>query len=149
MGGDGKAGDANRSEASGRIEEQKGKSDEGLSVQVRKVLMGRAFNYGEEWGQEEMSVGELGRRMMAEEWSMNEKAVMKSRKLTGRELCRDGPGSSDEHRMQSSFRCLESYSEQPSVKTGSKLESGGDASDHDLKLGEAWVRAKYKCVARK
>ena len=37
--------------------------------------MGRAFNWEEEWGQEEMSVGELGRRMMAEEWSMNEEAV--------------------------------------------------------------------------
>ena len=74
---------------------------------------------------------------------------MKSRKLTGRELCRAGPGSSDEHRMQYSFRCLESYSEQPSEKTGSKLGRGGDTSGHDLKLGEAWVRAKYKCVAKK
>ena len=72
-GGDGKAEDANRLEASRKIEEQKGKSGEGLSVQVRKV-MGWAFNLEEEWGQEEMSVGELGRRMIAEEWSMNEEA---------------------------------------------------------------------------
>ena len=48
MGGDGKAEDANRLEASREIEEQKGKSGEGLSVQVRKV-MGRAFNWEEEW----------------------------------------------------------------------------------------------------
>ena len=44
MGGDEKADDVNRSEVSGRVEwneEQKGKSGEGLSVQVRKV-MGRA-----------------------------------------------------------------------------------------------------------
>ena len=72
---------------------------------------------------------------------------MKSRKLLEWELCGDGPGSND-HKMQSSFRCLESYSEQPSVKTGSKLGRGG-ASDYDLKLGKAWVRAKYKCVAKK
>ena len=58
---------------------------EGLSAQVRKV-MGRAFNWEEEWEQEEMSVGKLGRRMMAEEGSMNEEALIKLRKLTGREL---------------------------------------------------------------
>ena len=122
--------------------------DEELSVQVSKI-MGRAFNWEEVWGQEEMSVGELGRRMMAEEWWMNEKALMKLRKLMGRELCRDGLGFSDKYRMQSSFHYLESYSKQQSVKTGRMLGRGGDASDHDLKLGEAWVRAKYKYVAKK
>ena len=111
--------------------------------------MGRAINWEEEWGQEEMSVGELGRRIMAEEWLMNEEALIKLRTLTGRKLCGDRPESSNEYRMQSSFRYLELYSEQQSVKTTRKLGRGGDASDHNLKLGEAWVRAKYKCVAKK
>jgi hypothetical protein len=57
----------------------------GLSKVVRKV-MGRGVNWEDEWEEEEgRVVGELGRRMVAEEWSMREEARVKERRITGGE----------------------------------------------------------------
>jgi hypothetical protein len=57
----------------------------GLSKKVRKV-MGRSVNWEDEWEEEEgLVVGELGRRMVAEGWSMGEEALVKERRVTGRE----------------------------------------------------------------
>jgi hypothetical protein len=52
---------------------------------VRKVL-GSGVNWEDEWEEEEgLLVREVGRRMVAEEWSMGEEALVKERKVTGRE----------------------------------------------------------------
>jgi len=57
----------------------------GLSKAVRKV-MGRGVNWEDEWEEEEgLVVGEMGRRMVADEWSMGEEALVKERRVTGRE----------------------------------------------------------------
>jgi len=57
----------------------------GLSKAVRRV-MGRGVNRKDEWEEEEgLVVGELGRRIVAEDWSMGEKAVVKERGVTTRE----------------------------------------------------------------
>jgi hypothetical protein len=48
--------------------------------------MGRGVNWKDEWEEEEgLVVGELGRRMVVEEWSMGEEAVVKEWWVTGRE----------------------------------------------------------------
>jgi len=48
--------------------------------------MARAVNGENEWeGKEELIVGEFGKRMGAEEWSMGEEALLKERRVTGRE----------------------------------------------------------------
>jgi len=54
----------------------------GLSKKVRKV-MARSVNWEDEWEEEkELVVGELGRRMVADGWSMGEEAVVKERRVT-------------------------------------------------------------------
>ena len=57
----------------------------GLSEAVRK-LMGSGGNQQDEWEEEEgLVAGELGRRMVAEEWSMGEEPRLKQRRVTRRE----------------------------------------------------------------
>jgi len=57
----------------------------GLWKAPRKV-MGRGVNWEDEWEEEEgLVVGELGRRMGAEEWSMEGEALVKESKVTGRQ----------------------------------------------------------------
>jgi len=55
---------------------------EGLPKVVRK-LMGTGENWECEWEEEEgPGVGELGRRMVAEGWSMGEEALVKHRRVS-------------------------------------------------------------------
>ena len=57
----------------------------GLSNPVRE-LMGRGVNWEDEGKEEEgLVVGELGTRVLAEQWSMGEAALVQYRMVTGRE----------------------------------------------------------------
>jgi len=57
----------------------------GLSKKLRNV-MGRGVKWENEWEEEEgLVVGELGRRMVEEEWSMGVERQEKERRVTGRE----------------------------------------------------------------
>jgi len=48
--------------------------------------MGRGMNWEDQWEEEEgLVVGDLGRRMVAEQWSMGEVALVKERRVTRRE----------------------------------------------------------------
>jgi hypothetical protein len=79
----------------GSFEEEGKQSVEkgGLSRAVRK-LMGRGVNREDVWEEEDgLVVGELGRRMVAEEWSMGEEALAKERRVTRRESTTFARGS--------------------------------------------------------
>jgi hypothetical protein len=76
----------------GRNEQETFKNDGKQSVQIRGLSkavrkeMGRGMNWEYEWEEEEgLVAGEMGSRMVAEEWSMGEEALVKERRVTGRE----------------------------------------------------------------
>jgi len=109
----------------------------GLSKKVRKV-MGRSVNWDEEWEEEEgLVVGELGRRMVAEGWSMGEEALVKDRRVTGRESTALAWVSTNSIAPElSQIQHFSTY-----------LDSAKCNLDENTKA--AWVRARDKCVAQK
>ena len=109
----------------------------GLSKKVRKV-MGRSVNWEDEWEEEEeLVVGELGRRMVAEGWSMGEEALVKERRVTGRESTALAWVSKNSIAPElSQIQPFSSY-----------LDSAKCNLDENTKA--AWVHARYKCDAKK
>jgi len=66
-------------------EEKQSVTKGGLPKAVRK-LIGRVMDWENDWEEEEeLVVRELGRRKVAEKWSMREEALVKERRVTGRE----------------------------------------------------------------
>jgi hypothetical protein len=109
----------------------------GLSKKVRKV-MGRRVNWEDEWEEEEgLVVGELGRRMVAEGWSMGEEALVKERRVTGRE--------------STALVWVSTNSIAPELSQIQPFSSYLDSAkcNLDKNTKAAWVRARYKCVAQK
>jgi len=100
--------------------------------------MGRGINWEDEWEEEEaLVVGEFGRRMVAEECSMGEEALVEDRRVTGRESMTFGWDSKNsmapEHRQTQPFS---SYLDLAKCNLGEHTES-------------ARVRACYKRNAQK
>jgi len=55
-------------------------------LKVLRKQMGGGTNWEDKWEEEEgLVVGELGRKMVADEWLMGEQALVKERRVTGRE----------------------------------------------------------------
>jgi len=100
--------------------------------------MGRGVNWEDEWEEEEgLVVGELGRRMVAEEWSMGEEALVKERRVTGRESTALAWVS--KNRIAPEHSHIQPFS--------SYLDSVNCNVDENTKA--AWVCARYKCIAQK
>jgi len=109
----------------------------GLSKKVRK-LMGRTVNWEDEWEEEEgLVVGELDRRMVEAGWSMGEEALVKERRVTGRE--------------SAAFACVPENLIPPELSQVQPFSSYLDSAkcNQDENTKAAWVRASYKCVAQK
>jgi len=109
----------------------------GLLKAVRKV-MGRGVNWEDEWeGEAGLAVGDSGRRMVAEEWSMGEEALVKEWSVTARESM--------------AFAWVSKNSIAPELSQiqpfSSYLDSTKCNLDKNTKV--ARVRARYKCVAQK
>jgi hypothetical protein len=95
-------------------------------------------NWEDEWEEEEgLVVGDLGRRMVAEGWSMGEEALVKERRVTGRESMALVWVSKNSIAPElSQIQPFSSY-----------LDSAKSNLDENTKA--AWVCARYKCVAQK
>ena len=109
----------------------------GLSKVVRKV-MGREMNSEDEQEEEKgLVVGELGRWMVAEEWSMGEEALVKERRVTGRESM--------------AFAWVSKNSIAPELSQIQPfswcLDSAKCNLDENTKA--AWLCGRYKCVAQR
>ena len=104
----------------------------GLSKAVRKV-MGSGVNWEEEWEEEEgVVVGELGRRMVAEVWSMGEEDLVKAMRVTGIE--------------STAFAWVSTHSTAPELSIIQPFSSYLDSAKcklHEI-IKAAWVRARYK-----
>lgn len=73
-----------KEEGSFEEEEKQSVIKGGLSNALRKQI-GSGVNWEDIWEAEEaLVIGELGRRMLAEEWLMVEEAQVKERRVTGR-----------------------------------------------------------------
>jgi hypothetical protein len=100
--------------------------------------MGRSLNWEDEWEEEEgLVVGELGRRMVVEGWSMGDEAPVKERRVTGRESTAVAWVSTN--RIAPELSQIHPFS--------SYLDSVKGKLDENTKA--ARVRARYKCDAQK
>jgi hypothetical protein len=109
----------------------------GLWKAVRKV-MGRGVNWEVEWGEEEeLVVGVLGRRMVAEEWTMETAVLVKDRRVGGREFTAFVWVSQSSIALE--FRHIQPFC--------LYLDSAKCNLDEHTK--PAWVRTCYTCVAQK
>ena len=102
---------------------------ERLSKAVRKPI-GRGVNWEDEWEEEEgLVVGELGRRMVTEEWSMGDKALVQKRRVTRRE--------------STTFACVSNDTNVPklSQKQPFSLQLDSAKCNLDENTKGAWVHA--------
>jgi len=100
--------------------------------------MGRGVDLEDEWEEEEgLIVRQLGRRMVAEEWSMGGDTMVKERRVTGKE-------STIFAWVSKNSIALELSQIQP---FSLYLHSAKCNIDENTKA--AWVRACYKCLAQK
>jgi hypothetical protein len=99
--------------------------------------MGRSVNWEDEWEEEEgLVVGELGRRMVAEGWSMGEEALVKKRRVTGSESMALAWVSKNSIAPElSQIQPFSSYLDSAKCNRGQNTKA-------------AWVHARYKCVAQ-
>jgi len=100
--------------------------------------MERGVNWEDEWEEEEgLVVEEVGRRMVAEECSMGEEALVKERRVTGRE--------------STAFALVSKHCNAPEHSQielfSSYLDSVKCNLDENTKA--AWVCGRYQCVPQK
>jgi len=94
-------------------------------------------NWEDEWEEEEgLVVGELGRRMVVEEWEVGAEALVKERRVTWRE--------------STALAWFSKNSIAPELSQIQPVSSSFDSAKCNLdeKTKVAWVRARYKCVAQ-